>query len=92
MQKLEETRSVQPEKKNIVMPKGFLYPLIKVVLDYVLGSLALLIFSPVFVVLFMMIKLDSPGPAIYDGLRLGKNGRPFKCYKFRSMYVNNERL
>ena len=36
----------------------------------------------------LAIKLDSPGPIIYKAARVGKNGRPFKMYKFRSMVVN----
>ena len=35
-----------------------------------------------------LIRLDSPGPALYGQRRIGRNGRPFTCYKFRSMRVN----
>ncbi|WP_420628975.1 sugar transferase [Candidatus Leptofilum sp.] len=38
----------------------------------------------------LAIKLDSPGPVIYKAMRVGKNGRPFPMYKFRSMEVNAE--
>jgi exopolysaccharide biosynthesis polyprenyl glycosylphosphotransferase len=39
-------------------------------------------------VITLAIKLDSPGPVIYKAMRVGKNGRPFKMYKFRSMVVD----
>jgi lipopolysaccharide/colanic/teichoic acid biosynthesis glycosyltransferase len=50
------------------------------------GSLAMLIvFSPVMLVIALLIPVTSPGPAIYAQRRVGKGGRPFTMYKFRSM-------
>ena len=48
------------------------------------GLLALLVMG----IITLAIKLDSPGPVIYKATRVGKNGRPFQMYKFRSMVVN----
>ena len=45
---------------------------------------------PVLVIIAIAIKLDSPGPAIYRARRLGCNGQPFDCYKFRSMHRDAE--
>jgi exopolysaccharide biosynthesis polyprenyl glycosylphosphotransferase len=42
-------------------------------------------------VIALAIKLDSPGPVIYKAARVGKNGRPFQMYKFRSMVVDADR-
>lgn len=53
-----------------------------------LGSILLL--SPLFLLLVLLIKLDSPGPIIFKQQRIGKWGKPFYCYKFRSMYVDAE--
>jgi Undecaprenyl-phosphate glucose phosphotransferase len=57
----------------------------------IVGSLALLLlFSPVMVVLAIVIKLTSKGPVLYSQTRIGANGRVFKFYKFRSMRVDAE--
>ncbi len=64
---------------------------LKRLLDIVLGSLALVVLSPVMVLAAIAIRLDSPGPVIYRQQRVGKWGRLFDCYKFRSMYANADR-
>jgi lipopolysaccharide/colanic/teichoic acid biosynthesis glycosyltransferase len=46
--------------------------------------------SPIFVLLILLTKLTSKGPAFYKQVRIGKNHKPFTIYKFRSMYVNAE--
>jgi len=52
----------------------------------VLGSLgALIVFSPIFAALAILIKLTSKGPVVFKQERLGQHGKPFKLYKFRSM-------
>lgn len=44
---------------------------------------------PILIIIAFMVRLDSPGPILYKGQRIGQNGRLFPCYKFRTMYVNN---
>lgn len=61
--------------------------IIKRLLDIGLCSLALVILSPIFLITSIAIKLSSPGPVFYVSYRLGKNKKPFKFYKFRSMHV-----
>ena len=57
------------------------------------GSLLLLIlFSPVFLVVAVLIKLDSPGPVIFFQRRCGKSGKEFRMLKFRTMVENAESL
>lgn len=46
--------------------------------------------APLFAVLYVITKISSPGPAFYSQERIGRNHKPFKIYKFRSMYVNAE--
>jgi lipopolysaccharide/colanic/teichoic acid biosynthesis glycosyltransferase len=54
-----------------------------------IGSLgALIVFSPVFLVAAILIKLDSSGPIFYKAKRIGKDGKPFTIYKFRTMVAN----
>lgn len=59
--------------------------LLKNAFDVLFASLVLIFLSPVFFVLGLIIKLDSPGPVFYTPIRIGKGGKPFKVYKFRSM-------
>ena len=58
----------------------------------ILGALVgLLITAVTYVFVGIAIKLDSPGPILFSQVRIGKNGRRFKIYKFRSMYIDAER-
>lgn len=63
---------------------------IKRLMDIIGGMVGILIFSPVMLVTAVAIKLDSPGPVIFKQTRVGQNGRNFKIYKFRSMYIDAE--
>lgn len=59
-------------------------------LDIVLSILAMIILLPVYLVLAIGVKISSQGPVIYSHYRIGKGGKPFKIYKFRSMVHNAE--
>lgn len=69
-----------------------LYPLIKRLMDIVISVLGLLILAPFFPLLALAIKLDSPGPIFYRPERLGRGGKPFRLWKFRTMVANADRL
>ncbi|MGO4785728.1 sugar transferase [Cryobacterium sp. W22_MBD10_FK3] len=58
---------------------------LKRALDITLGALALLLISPVLVVIGVLVKLDSPGPVLFRQERVGRNGRTFHMLKIRSM-------
>ena len=58
--------------------------------DFICSLIGILILSPVFVVIWIWIKLESEGPALFLQTRVGKNNKDFKLYKFRTMYVNAE--
>jgi len=60
--------------------------------DVTLSSLILLLGIPLWICIALAIRLDSPGPIIYKQTRIGLNGRPFKVYKFRSMYQNADQI
>ncbi len=59
--------------------------------DGVIAALGLLIVSPLFLLIAPIIKLDSPGPVFYRAERIGKDGVPFRLYKFRSMVADADR-
>lgn len=60
-------------------------------LDVSLSILAVIILAPAYLFLSIGVKLSSPGPIIYSHYRIGKNGKPFKIFKFRSMVQNAEK-
>ncbi|MDX1906055.1 MAG: undecaprenyl-phosphate glucose phosphotransferase [Bacteroidia bacterium] len=60
----------------------------KKIFDFVFALVMLILLSPILLVIAILIKLDSRGPVFYKPLRKGQMGRVFKCFKFRSMYVD----
>lgn len=54
--------------------------------DVAVASLALIVLSPLLLLIALLIKLDSRGPVLYEQERIGQHGRPFRMLKFRSMY------
>ena len=62
----------------------------KRVFDYVASISGLIILSPVFIIISILIKLTSPGKIFFTQMRIGKDGKPFKFYKFRSMKINSD--
>ena len=61
-------------------------------LDIVLSLLGLLFLLPIFVILAVWIKFDSQGSIFFRQIRVGKDGRDFRIYKFRTMIVNAEKM
>ena len=57
----------------------------KRLIDSLLVALGLVALSPLFMLLAVLIKLDSPGPVLFSQIRVGKHGKLFRCWKFRSM-------
>lgn len=57
--------------------------------DVVASALGLLLLSPLLLVLALWVKLDSPGPVFFRQERVGRNGQPFRIYKFRSMRADH---
>jgi exopolysaccharide biosynthesis polyprenyl glycosylphosphotransferase len=63
---------------------------LKRALDLIVALGALIIVAPVMLLTAIAIKLDSPGPILFRQTRVGKWGKHFPCYKFRSMYIDAE--
>ena len=59
--------------------------------DFVLSAISLLMFSPLFLICYIAVKKEDGGPAIFKQERIGRYGRPFYIYKFRSMRVDAEK-
>ncbi len=77
-------------KNNLARP---LNRAVKTIFDYALTFIGMLAISPLLVFIAIWIYKDSPGPVIFKHTRIGKDGKPFPCYKFRSMCVDaKERL
>ena len=77
---------------NRALEKSRIYEFSKRCID-VLGALCgLILLSPILLVIMVLIKCESKGPVIFSQERVGRNGKTFKMYKFRSMVVNAEEL
>ena len=59
-------------------------------IDILFSILSLFILAPIFVFISILILLNSKGPIFFKHERIGKNNKKFKCYKFRTMYVDSE--
>lgn len=68
--------------------RRYFYRFVKRSFDFLMALLGLLIASPVFLITAIAIKIDSRGPVIFKQQRVGKGGKPFNCYKFRSMKID----
>lgn len=64
------------------------YAFIKRMVDVICSSLLLTLFAPLLFLVGLLVRLDSPGPALFIQKRVGRNGELFKMYKFRSMYAD----
>ncbi len=63
---------------------------VKRLFDVAFSAFLLVVFSPLFLLVAVLVRLTSPGPVIYSQVRCGLNGRRFRLYKFRSMYKDAE--
>lgn len=59
--------------------------------DLIFSIMGLVILSPLFIVLYLLIRIESKGGGFYSQKRIGKNGKPFKLYKFRSMRIGSDK-
>ena len=62
----------------------------KRVFDIFMSLLGLIFLSPFFLIISILIKRESPGPAFYGGRRAGRHNQPFQIWKFRTMYERPE--
>lgn len=62
-----------------------MYRYVKRLLDILISALALIILSPILLILMLLIRIDSPGSPVFSQTRIGKNAKPFTIYKLRTM-------
>ena len=77
--------SIDDDNKN---KKIDIYNFIKRIIDIFCSLVGLILFSPVFIVTAILIRIESKGDVIFKQLRVGKNGKTFYIYKFRSMKID----
>jgi exopolysaccharide biosynthesis polyprenyl glycosylphosphotransferase len=80
------------ESKILSKNDRFCYEYIKRSIDIVGSLIGLVVLSPVFIIVSILIKLDSKGQIVFHQTRVGKDGKEFEMYKFRSMVINAEEL
>ena len=83
------TDAVRPYYDLLARRRGSL--LLKRCFDVIVSSLMLVVLSPVFLILAVAIKCDSPGPVFYRQVRVTQYGREFRIFKFRSMVQGADR-
>lgn len=67
-----------------------MYKVVKRAMDFIIALCALIVLSPVMMIVAILVKATSPGPAIFVQQRVGKDGKVYDMYKFRSMCVGAE--
>lgn len=77
---------------EVVVEKRKIYELSKRSIDIVGSLCGLVLLSPILLIIMVLIKLESKGPVIFSQERVGRYGKKFKMYKFRSMVANAEEL
>lgn len=88
----EDVLAISNKGMNEIIRDKHIYKYIKRFLDFTLSLLGLIVLSPVFLIISILIKRESDGPIFFKHKRIGKNGKEIYLYKFRSMIPNAEEL
>lgn len=88
---ITDTSKAAASNTHSVKPKP-IYDFVKRVFDIVCSLIGLIVLSPVFIILSILVKTTSEGPVFFAHKRVGKGGKTIKIYKFRSMVTNAEEL
>lgn len=68
------------------------YRFIKRLFDFFVALVAIIVLSPLLLIISAVVYLGDPGPVVYGQIRIGKNGKAFRMWKFRSMYMNADKM
>jgi lipopolysaccharide/colanic/teichoic acid biosynthesis glycosyltransferase len=74
----------------MIIRKDYSHTIIKTAIEYIIAFLCLVVASPIIILLAIAIKLSGRGPVIYTQKRIGRYGKSFNIYKFRSMHYGTE--
>ena len=77
--------------RYIVDGMGEIQRNLKRIIDFIASGICLIVFSPLFLICYIAVKREDGGPAIFKQERIGRFGRPFYIYKFRSMRIDAEK-
>ena len=69
-----------------------IYKFVKRAFDFIAALAAIVAISPLLLIISAIVYLGNPGPVIYGQVRIGKNGKAFRMWKFRSMYKNADKM
>jgi len=89
---LSPAGSIYPQPDYVIDGMSSPERVLKRIVDCIAAAILLIVFSPLFLICFLAIKISDGGPAIYSQERIGRFGRPFKIYKFRSMRTDAEKM
>ena len=86
-----QTAEPQQVKPEVVLKKKPVYEFVKRFFDLTLSLIGMIPFALIYIGVAIAVKIEDGGPVIYSSVRLTKGGKPFKMYKFRSMYPDAEK-
>lgn len=92
MNNLKTKENIQEKQSTTTKRPGKFYYFIKRLFDLVTSFIALILLSPVFLIIAIAIKLDDGGKVFYFHQRVGLNGKPVKIFKYRSMMENADKI
>jgi lipopolysaccharide/colanic/teichoic acid biosynthesis glycosyltransferase len=87
---LNPSEILKTGRSNIRLSRNAFSNGVKRIFDFVIALTGLILLAPVFGLIAIMLKRDSPGPVFYWGSRMGRNGRVFKILKFRTMFEHQQ--
>ena len=87
---LSESKVVLLNKDKI--RSRFVFHSMKRLFDIVAATCGIIVLSPLMIIIAVLIKAEDHGPIFYKQVRVGENGKTFKMYKFRSMFVNADKM
>ncbi|MDZ4992191.1 sugar transferase [Clostridium perfringens] len=90
MQLVEKNNNKKETLKNDESNKRYI--IIKRLFDFISSLIGIIVFSPILIIISILIKLDSSGPIVFGHTRIGKDGKEIKVYKFRSMVENAQEV
>lgn len=93
-----ETQEAVLSREVVLIPektkkdKKIIYIKFKRLMDVIISVIGMIVLSPVFLIVSILVKMDSKGPVFFAHTRYGKDGKKFKMYKFRTMYENAQEM